>query len=80
MGGQADTVTNSLREHHQPEASLADAVAAAVAALQAGVGNGAADRTLTADSLEVAVLDRTRPRRLFKRVIGAQLAELLSGS
>jgi proteasome alpha subunit len=80
MGGQADTVTNSLREHHQPEASLADAVKAAVAALQAGVGNGGAERTLTADSLEVAVLDRTRPRRLFKRVIGAQLAELLSGS
>ena len=78
MGGQADTVTNSLREHHQPEASLADAVKAAVGALQAGVGNGGAERTLTADSLEVAVLDRTRPRRLFKRLVGTQLADLLA--
>jgi proteasome alpha subunit len=80
MGGQADTVTSSLREHHQSDASLSDAVKAALAALQAGVGTGGADRTLTADSLEVAVLDRTRPRRLFKRLIGAQLTELLNGS
>jgi proteasome alpha subunit len=80
MGGQADTVTSSLREHHQPDASLSDAVKAALAALQAGVGTGGTDRTLTADSLEVAVLDRTRPRRLFKRLIGAQLTELLNGS
>src|SRR3954468_11971242 len=89
MGGQADTVTNHLREHHRPEATLSEAVRAAVAALQAGVGTNGADRpggaagtprTLTADSLEVAVLDRTRPRRLFKRVIGSQLEGLLGSS
>jgi proteasome alpha subunit len=81
MGGQSDTITSNLREHHQPDASLSDAVRVALAALQAGVtpgGNG--DRTLTADSLEVAVLDRTRPRRLFKRVVGGQLEQLLDGS
>jgi proteasome alpha subunit len=80
MGGQADNVTNSLREHHHPEASLSDAVRAALGALQAGVGTSGSDRTLTANSLEVAVLDRTRPRRLFKRVVGAQLEELLETS
>jgi proteasome alpha subunit len=89
MGGQADAVTASLREHHRSEATLSEAVRAAVAALQAGVGTNGADRpggaggtqrTLTADSLEVAVLDRNRPRRQFKRVIGSQLAELLDGS
>ncbi|MDQ1672299.1 MAG: proteasome alpha subunit [Frankiaceae bacterium] len=79
MGGQADTVTASLREHHNGEATLAEAVKAALAALQAGVSSGA-ERTLTADSLEVAVLDRNRPRRLFKRVVGSQLEGLLNGS
>lgn len=89
MGGQADTVTNSLREHHRADASLSEAVQAAVAALQAGVGSNGADRpggssgagrSLTADSLEVAVLDRTRPRRLFKRITGTALNELVNGS
>ncbi len=78
MGGQADTVTASLREHHDGGATLADAVKAALAALQAGVNSNGPDRTLTADSLEVAVLDRTRPRRLFKRLVGSQLADLLA--
>jgi proteasome alpha subunit len=78
MGGQADTVTASLREHHDGTATLADAVKAALAALQAGVSSNGAERTLTADSLEVAVLDRTRPRRLFKRLVGSQLADLLA--
>src|ERR1700709_557753 len=87
MGGQADTVTNSLREHHRAEASLSEAVQAALTALQAGVGTNGADRPggtggatreLSADSLEVAVLDRTRPRRRFKRIVGSQLADLVS--
>src|SRR5436305_7359804 len=39
MGGQADAVTSSLRDHHRAEASLSDAVKAARAALQAGVSS-----------------------------------------
>ncbi len=35
------------------------------------------DRRIPAAPLEVAVLDRTRPRRAFRRVTGAALAELL---
>jgi proteasome alpha subunit len=81
MGGQAETVTTSLRDNHRPEASLADAVKAALAALQAGVNSNTGEgRTLGADSLEVAVLDRTRPRRLFKRLVGAPLSSLVDGS
>ena len=34
-------------------------------------------RSLSADDLEVAILDRTRPRRLFHRLEGDELADLL---
>jgi proteasome alpha subunit len=80
MGGQADAVTASLRDNHRAEATLSDAVKAALGALQAGVSSNGDGRTLNAESLEVAVLDRTRPRRLFKRITGTQLAELVNGS
>src|SRR5690349_11519514 len=39
MGGQADAVTASLRDNHRAEASLSEAVKAALAALQAGVNS-----------------------------------------
>jgi proteasome alpha subunit len=80
MGGQADTVAQSLRDHHRENASLADAVGVAVRALQAGTtgqGNGAGERRLSAATLEVAVLERQRPRRCFRRITGRQLTSLL---
>ena len=40
-------------------------------------GNQAAARVLEASALEVAVLDRSRPRRKFRRLTGAVLAGLL---
>ena len=75
MGGQAEQITTNLREHHRPEASLADAVKVALHALEAGSGE---QRTLTAAQLEVAALDRNRPRRAFRRVRGVPLEELLA--
>jgi proteasome alpha subunit len=75
MGGQAEQITTNLREHHRPEATLAEAVQVALHALEAGFGE---QRTLTAAQLEVAALDRTRPRRAFRRVRGAALDELLA--
>jgi proteasome alpha subunit len=40
--------------------------------------NNGGDRQLTAEQLEVAVLDRTRPQqRKFKRILGRQLTRLL---
>jgi proteasome alpha subunit len=86
MGGNADTISTALRDGHQHGISLDDGLRLAVRALgSAGGGgagggaNGAAEqRTLTAEQLEVAVLDRTRPRRKFRRFPDAQLEQLLA--
>jgi proteasome alpha subunit len=74
MGGSAEQVAGVLREQHQEGMALDDAVKAAVAALSAQESE---PRTLTSAQLEVAVLDRTRPNRLFKRIVGAQLDTIL---
>jgi proteasome alpha subunit len=58
--------------------SLGEAVKAAVQALGSVGGEGGAARTIAANQLEVAVLDRRRPGRTFRRVTGAALAALLS--
>jgi proteasome alpha subunit len=84
MGGQAEAVTGHLREHFSTGMGLADALHVGVRALSAvspvtaGSGNGGAT-TLTAAQLEVAVLDRRRPKRAFRRVTGAALQSLLGG-
>src|SRR5271156_4545097 len=58
------------------DGSIADAVHIAVNALKAGSGNGDGD-TLGVTSLEVAILDVSRPRRAFRRITGAALERLL---
>jgi proteasome alpha subunit len=83
MGGQAEAVSGNLREHFQPGLSLADALGVGVRALSAvspataGNGNGSGPALLGAAQLEVAVLDRRRPKRAFRRVVGAALRTLL---
>ncbi|WP_239334798.1 proteasome subunit alpha [Frankia sp. CiP3] len=79
IGGQSEQVSASLKEHHADGQPLATALRAAVNALRAGTpagGNG--DRALSSANLEVAMLDRTRNRRLFKRISGTQLDVLLA--
>jgi proteasome alpha subunit len=71
IGGQADQVATELKERYSDEMSLTDAMSAALAAL-AAPGNGEAT-----GQLEVAVLDRTRTHRTFRRLQGARLEELL---
>jgi proteasome alpha subunit len=76
MGGSAERITDRLDDRYRPGLSLADALAVAVDAL--GSDSDAPEpRTFTATELEVAVLDRTRDRRLFKRISGQRLADLL---
>jgi proteasome alpha subunit len=80
MGGQAEAVTGHLREHFTPGMSLADALAVGVRALSAvspAMANGGDAELLAAAQLEVAVLDRRRPKRAFRRVVGAALHSLL---
>jgi proteasome alpha subunit len=81
MGGQADAVTGHLREHFAPGMSLADALAVGVRALSAvspAVNQNSGDgELLPAGQLEVAVLDRRRPKRAFRRVVGTALGSLL---
>jgi proteasome alpha subunit len=77
MGGQAEAISGALRANHSPEMSLAAAVQLAVQALGSVGGEGGAARTIAADQLEVAVLDRRRPGRTFRRITGAALTSLL---
>jgi proteasome alpha subunit len=75
MGGNAEVVGAKVRDGHHVGISLGDGVKLAVQALSSG-DNGES-RTLTAAQLEVAVLDRTRPRRKFRRLTDAQVEQLL---
>ena len=91
MGGQTDPISAKLRDSYSDGMELADAVAVAVRGLQSASpggsgaggsasgtnGGGSADRLLGVNALEVAVLDRSRPRRAFRRLQGAALAALL---
>jgi len=76
FGGQADQVSAALKERYSPGMSLTEAFGAALAALTT-TGNG--ERTeLTATQLEVAILDRTRDHRAFRRIRAARLEELIA--
>jgi proteasome alpha subunit len=76
MGGQADAVTTQIRRTFKERQPLAEALAVAVRGL-GSVGGNSAPRALPANQLEVAVLDRRRPTRKFKRFTGAALTALL---
>ncbi|MBB1157910.1 MULTISPECIES: proteasome subunit alpha [Amycolatopsis] len=78
MGGQTDTISAKLKDVVDPEHDLRTALASAIEGLRATAtpnGNGAAAETEI--KLEVAVLDRARPRRAFRRLSGAALEALL---
>jgi proteasome alpha subunit len=77
MGGQADALSGGLRSQHRAEAGLAEGLHLAVNALASVGGEGGQPRTLTANQLEVAVLDRKRRGRAFRRITGAALTTLL---
>ncbi|WP_036375675.1 proteasome subunit alpha [Micromonospora sp. ATCC 39149] len=77
MGGQAEAISGVLKAQHRPDMSLGEAVRVAVAALGSVGGEGGAARTIAANQLEVAVLDRRRVGRTFRRITGAALTALL---
>ncbi|MCV2394804.1 proteasome subunit alpha [Actinotalea sp. M2MS4P-6] len=77
MGGQADRLAEALAERWQPGLDLGSAVRLAVDVLASQPDEP--PRTIDAAQLEVAVLDRTRPRRAFRRLAGPAVADLLAG-
>jgi proteasome alpha subunit len=79
MGGQAEAISGVLRARHAGAAALGDALALAVEALASIGGENGAPRELGAAQLEVAVLDRRRKGRAFRRITDAALTSLLEG-
>ena len=88
MGGANEAITAALRESYAPDLDLPAALALAVAALTTppdtnGSSTGSSTsapstpRELAATDLEVAILDRNRPRRAFRRLSAAAVAELM---
>ena len=77
FGGQADQVSAALKERYSDGMSLPEAFTAALGALSAPSGNGETPE-YTAAQLEVAILDRTREHRTFRRIRAAALEEMIS--
>jgi len=85
MGGNSEPLAAYVRERHDLTAPLEQVLQLGVEALTSAVDTanvGAAatpptPRTLVADDLEAAVLDRNRPRRAFVRLLGPRLTRLL---
>jgi proteasome alpha subunit len=92
FGGQADQVAAALKERFHDDMTLTEALGAALEALAAPptqgsgagsgstAGNGAQATELNAAHLEVAILDRARAHRTFRRLRGPRLEELLAES
>ena len=79
FGGQADQVSAALKERYSDDMSLSEAFAAALAALSAPGNGERTERTeFAAAQLEVAILDRARDHRTFRRIRAARLEELLA--
>ena len=72
MGGQAEEIRRFLKDHYQTAMSLGDALQLGVRALSV-----TQNKTLTERDLEVAVLDRTKERRKFRRLPPEALSQLL---
>ena len=72
LGGQADQITEALTEAYEPNADLQTSLKLGARVL------GTEDESLSAEQLEVALLDRTRERRAFRRIAGDELASLLA--
>jgi proteasome alpha subunit len=83
FGGQADQVTAVLKERFSDGMSLTEALGAALAALTtqaSSSGSNGSQSELTAANLEVAILDRARAHRTFRRLTGTRLEELIAES
>jgi proteasome alpha subunit len=76
MGGQTEQAAAVLKERYSEGMTLGGAMEVAIAAL-ADQGNGERAE-LTGAQLEVALLDRSRSHRTFRRLTGARLETVLA--
>ena len=76
MGGQAEAMSTALATRWHEGMNLASSLELAVSLL--GEFGAETPRTIEPGQLEVAVLDRNRPRRTFMRINGNKLSELLA--
>ena len=72
MGGQADEIRRFLKDHYQDAMAIDGAVQLGVRAL-----NVTQNKSLSERDLEVAVLDRTKVRRKFRRIPAEALSQLM---
>jgi proteasome alpha subunit len=77
IGGQADQIMSGLQEQWREDLTLSEALTLAVAQLTRDPSGGP-PRTLGTNQIEVAILDRLRPRRAFRRLAGPLLERLLT--
>lgn len=75
MGGQAEELTTYLEKNFKPNLPLNEAVRLGVSSLRE-----VENRSLPDGNLEVAVLDRTRERRLFSRLTNQQVAAIIASA
>jgi proteasome alpha subunit len=80
MGGQAEAISTAIKAGHRMDMPLGEALALAVKALGSVGGENGTPRQIGAGQLEVAVLERTRPGRAFRRITGAALTTLLGSA
>jgi proteasome alpha subunit len=73
MGGQSEEIRRYLKDNFQESLDLAAALRLGVRALMV-----TQNKTLTERDLEVAVLDRTKERRKFRRIPAEVLHTLLT--
>jgi proteasome alpha subunit len=71
LGGQAETIATALESRYAVDIDAAAAIRLGAAVL------AGPDTVLTADQLEVALLDRTKTRRAFRRIKGGELIAIL---
>ncbi len=76
MGGSGEQISTALQERYRDGMSLQEALQTAVELLGRDMTTGE-QRSLTAAQLEVAVLERDRPRRTFRRLGGGALGSIL---
>ena len=73
LGGQADTISEAMRAEFQPGMELGAALRLGAKVL------GTEGVALGPDRLEVALLDRSRERRTFRRIKNSELEAFLAG-